>query len=250
MRQSTPTCMVLGELGKMPVEIVIKGRVLSYWFRLIQPDNQGKIAAVMYRLMFQLHTKGLYESRYITFVKNTLQDIGMNDFWVNQNGIPYSLTGFKAKVKRALQDRFLQNWYSSVDNDSIYLNYRMYKPVFCTEGYLSILPHKLAIRLARFRTTSNQLPVNRLRFLDVPRNDRVCQKCDDDIGDEFHYLFCCQFFSNERKQYLPPYFQRRPNAIKFAELFKLSKTKLLKVAHFIDLIQKKHLVPGLNILCE
>ena len=40
----------------------------------------------------------------------------------------------------------------------------------------------------------------------------------NDTGDEFHYLFVCNHFKSERKNFLMPYFYKRPNIIKIKEL--------------------------------
>jgi len=65
----------------------------------------------------------------------------------------------------------------------------MYKITFAQEKYIHLLPTNLANKLARFRTTNNSLPLNRLRFENVPKAERLCTKCHvGEIGDEFLYL--------------------------------------------------------------
>lgn len=232
--------MVYGETGKGPVEIHVKSRVLCYWLRLCHPDNQHKISSVIYKCLLKLHRSNQYESMYLTFIKNTLQDIGMSGFWLNQDDITCNPDWFKEKVKRGLYDNFLQRWYMSVDNDSVFFNYRMFKPAFGLEPFMSMLPVNIAVRLSKFRTTNNRLPVNTMRFENVPRHARLCQKCNQqDVGDEFHYLFCCPYFSETRKTCLQSYFQVRPSAIKFEQLFRMSKKKLLKLVHLVDVIQRE-----------
>ena len=116
----------------------------------------------------------------------------------------------------------------------------MFKPAFGQERYISLLPTNLAIKLARFRTTNNMLPVNKLRFENVPRNERICQKCEmNEIGDEFHYLFCCLFFDIKQRACIPGFYRIRPNAIKFNKLFNSNKKTMLKLTHFIDFVQKE-----------
>ena len=122
----------------------------------------------------------------------------------------------------------------------MFLNYRMFKTMFVQERYISLLLTNLAIRLARFRTTNNSLPVNKLRFDAIPRDERLCQKCPQrEVGDEFHYIFSCPYFDEKRRACLSQYFHGRPNAIKFNELFNSSKKILLKLTHFIDVIEKE-----------
>ena len=240
LRKSTPTLMLFGETGKVPVDVHIKSRVLNYWFRLCHPDYKDKISSHIYKLLYKLYINDLYVSPYVNFVKNTLQEIGLNGIWLNQENMNFSPLWFKEKVKRCLLDNFVHNWYSSLDNENILLNYRMFKSSFGQESYITLLPTNLAIKLARFRTTNNVLPINRLRYEDIPRNERLCPKCMlREIGDEFHYVFCCPYFELKRKACLPKYFLKRPNAIKFSQLFNSGKKTLLKVTHFVDYIQRE-----------
>ena len=59
------------------------------------------------------------------------------------------------------------------------------------------------------------------------------------IGDEYHYLFECNFFADQRKELLKQYFFRRPNTVKYAELFgSAKKSILLKLAKFVKVIMK------------
>ena len=71
--------------------------------------------------------------------------------------------------------------------------------------------------------------------------DRKCTLCTkNDLGDEFHYLFVCDHFSNERKKYLGPYFYSKPNTYKAGELFQSEKVNdLHNLAMFCKIIMQK-----------
>jgi hypothetical protein len=128
-----------------------------------------------------------------------------------------------------------------VDHDEMYYNYRMYKNVFGQDSYFSLLPQDCVLTLVKFRTTNNVLPVNKLWFTNIPRVERVCTKCNlHEIGDEYHYLFVCPFFSDDRKRSLPKYYYIWPNAHKYCDLFSTRrKHLLLKLKHFISIIDSQ-----------
>ena len=45
------------------------------------------------------------------------------------------------------------------------------------------------------------MPIVIGRHKNIPRNERFCNLCNkNQIGDEFHYLFQCGFFLEERKK--------------------------------------------------
>ena len=113
----------------------------------------------------------------------------------------------------------------------------MVKTNFQQSPYLRILVNGCAIPITRFITTNNDLPVNVQRYEDIERRDRICDLID--IGDDFHYLFICPYFVNERNELIPRKFTRRPNLLTFQQLMNCEdKKSLLKLKHFIGLITK------------
>ena len=42
VKKSTPNAMVYGELGRHPLSVTIKSRMLCFWFKLIQEDRKNK----------------------------------------------------------------------------------------------------------------------------------------------------------------------------------------------------------------
>ena len=116
----------------------------------------------------------------------------------------------------------------------------MFKPSFGADQYYLTLPQDHVLTLMKFRTTNNNLPVNKQRYDDIPRRDRLCEKCDlHDIGDEFHYLFICPFFNDDRKQFVPRYFYAHPNTYRFHALFSSKNRKLLiRLKNFVIKIVK------------
>ena len=48
LRNSTPSLMILGETGQLPVSVIIKSRFLNYWFNLSSNKNSNKLSFLMY----------------------------------------------------------------------------------------------------------------------------------------------------------------------------------------------------------
>ena len=53
VNKSTPTCMVLGDLGRRRVEHLVDGRMLNYWFRIVCSDKY-KLSNIFYKLLYNL----------------------------------------------------------------------------------------------------------------------------------------------------------------------------------------------------
>jgi hypothetical protein len=56
VRNTTPNFIVYGELGRFPLEIRVKLRMISYWCKLV--NNETKLSSSLYRLMLCLKNQG------------------------------------------------------------------------------------------------------------------------------------------------------------------------------------------------
>ena len=65
LRSSTPNFMVYGEIGRFPVEIVIKLRMATFWNNML--CNNNKLSSIMYRLMFKLHQSNPIHFKWIQY---------------------------------------------------------------------------------------------------------------------------------------------------------------------------------------
>ena len=238
--KSTPSCMIFGELGQFPLDIQAKCRMLNFWFKLACGDNTCKLSCVMYRFLLKQYENNKYKSSYLQYIEKTLNSIGMSGVWLNQKNNCLSPTGFQLLVKRKLQDQYIQSWFAEINRNEMFYNYRMFKENFAFEKYLTILPANLALATIKFRTLNHKMPIQKGRIMNVSRNERLCTKCGmRDLGDEFHYLFVCDYFKDERKKLLKGYFYKHPNTVKFAELLgSHKKSMLLKLSKFMSIVIK------------
>ena len=160
--KSTPSNMVFGEVGQLPVDLQAKSRFLCYWFSLAREENSTKFSVAAYRFFYVLYTKDIYKLPFLGYVENTLNELGLSGFWLDQQGI--SKDWFKRKVKFCLRDQFIQSWHECVDGGGSFCNYRLFKTDFVKEEYFSVLPHKCQIAFLRFRTLNHRLPIQSGRF--------------------------------------------------------------------------------------
>ena len=190
-----------------------------------------------------MHEQDKAHSVYIDSVKKTLSDLGLHGVWLNQSRIMFSLEWFKEEVKRCLMDQYIQKWFSQINDPEkqIFTNYRICKDRFLQEKYISRLPVNHVISFARFRTLNNKLPVQVDRFTNTPRHERLCTKCNlNDVGDEYHAVLICPYFSQQRKELIPSVYWKRPSALKFQNLFSSNHWKTLtRLVKFINIVCKE-----------
>jgi hypothetical protein len=180
-----------------------------------------------------MHQWDIFHSKWICCIEDILNDCGYSEYWIAQN---VTKNVYLSKnVKLRLCDQFKQKWSTVVFNSPKCLNYRIFKYNHGLEKYLLDLPDDLRKALCSFRCLNHRLPIKRGRFWGVERDDRSCGiRTSNTMGDEYHYLFECSFFNNERKSLLPHNLTTKPNIDKFKELFNSdSYNKIQDTRYFI-----------------
>lgn len=235
MKPSTPNFMVYGETGVFPIYIDIQCRVIAYWARLIS-SSVLKLSRLMYNVIYSLNKySNVRNNRFcwLRNVKQILDSCGMSGIW-ETHSFPNE-KWLVCAVKQKLRDIFITNWYAQLNNNSSALTYKLIKTNFGMEKYLVTLPFKLRKSLIQIRTRNHRLPIETGRWTQVPRNERKCFLCNGNIGDEFHFILECKELIDQRKKYIKTYYYKRPNTMKFYELFNTTnRNDIYKLCHFIQ----------------
>jgi hypothetical protein len=106
VKKSTPHCMIYGQLGRMPLHILIKARMVGFWQR-IMCGKREKNSYTLYSILYQLSKRGFYHSIWLLEIKNTLYECGLNVMWDDQR---IAKSDYISKnVKKCLSDKFIQN---------------------------------------------------------------------------------------------------------------------------------------------
>ncbi len=90
--------------------------------------------------------------------------------------------------------------------------------------------------MSKYRCGSHHLPVSETRYNGI--NDvNKCSLCNNDVGDEYHYLLVCPSLSHVRKNYVDKYYWTSPSTQKMNSLLSsTSVPKLKKIAKFMSII--------------
>ena len=80
LSKRTPSIMVYGEIGRTPLEVGIKSRLLNFWGRIIS-GNQNKLSYLIYNLIYEMHLSETFHSDWIVYVKNALIETGEPSIW-------------------------------------------------------------------------------------------------------------------------------------------------------------------------
>ena len=234
VRKTTCNAMVYGELGKYPISVHIKSRMVNYWCKLLN-DKKDKFCYVMYQCLFRLYTENTHKSQWLIYIKSLLDNSGLSGIWLDQ--AVNNQLWLKLAYVRIIKDQWITEWRATLRSKTSCNTYALCKDNFCLEKYLTSLPKPSRISLCKFRTNNHRLPVVTGRFSRTPREERFCTKCDGGyLGDEYHVMLEC---SNEaitalRLRYVPRYYRNYPSRQKFVQLLQENRFKIMyDVALFI-----------------
>ena len=236
VKKSTTSFMVYAETGCEPLWVDIYKRATCFWVKISQ-DNTNLLANKLRSILIRIHENTDYESPYITFMNKTFNDLGLTYMLFRESDINQRKRDMRL-IKSRIQDQYQQQWQEKLFVSPKAIFYRMLKSEPGFEDYLDTLPFKKRIALTRFRLSSHRLPIETGRWYNIDRHLRLCNFChDNSLGDEFHYLFECTTFRDDRDRYLPKKFTRYPNAFKAYNLFKTNNQKTLNnLSYFVQII--------------
>ena len=65
---STPSCIVYGEVGKLPLQVTVDKQLITYWLRLLNKD-ESTLAHIIYIIILHLFVRDEYKIKWLCRVK-------------------------------------------------------------------------------------------------------------------------------------------------------------------------------------
>ena len=233
VRKSTNLSGLYGELGRFPLIISRQTSMIRYWIKLLTLNDSCLPKKIYCMLKNDTDNGRTYNGLNWAYqIKSMLDRIGLSNIWVQQFEItiPYNL------IKQRISDMYKQSWYSSINNSNRLEMYSRFKHEFNMENYLDFIKEKkYRFALTRFRLSSHDLAIERGRYENIARIDRICVFCNSNfVESEYHFLLACPFYRELRQRFLKPYYGHWPTLQKFDDLMcKSNKTVILNLAKFI-----------------
>ena len=227
VKTSTQNDIIYGDLGRTNYYTRRVYIIIKYWLKVVYSDNRKNINQ-MYRMMLNDITDRQNIQNCASLVRNTLSNLGFRDVWLEQ-GVG-DVNKFLSALKLRLSDNFIQNWRARLAESS---RASFYNPIsiFKFQPYLDkVLTKKFRVALSRLRMSSHRLLIEAGRWTKprrTPRDQRLCTICNK-IEDEYHLLFECTLYNNERIFHLKPYYLRNTSMFKAVELMQETNSKILK----------------------
>ena len=112
VKKSTNIAAMYGELGRMPLRVVRNLRMLKYWIRILENNNENPFAYRIYEMMYNDIMQGRYRviDNWAFQIKKILDEYGYCDVWLNQKHI---VPNFILRKQR-ITDQYKQEWLTIV----------------------------------------------------------------------------------------------------------------------------------------
>ena len=167
-------------------------------------------------------------------IRKILREIGCEYIWESENAMH---SNFIDLAKQTLIDLYINEWHTSLSSSSKYINYVLYRSVFCHENYLcSIKSYKHRRALSCLRLSSHSLEIEVGRYHPrTPWEQRTCRYCQrQDIEDEFHFILVCDQYNTLRRKLIPRYYWQRPNMVKYIDMMKSDEMSCIVAKYIFD----------------
>lgn len=238
VKKSTNLTGLYGELGRVPFFITRKIRMFNYWTKLFKLSENAIPWQIYMMLKNDADNNVSYGGHNWAFqIKRMLGELGLSYIWLQQTEItiPVNL------IHQRILDSYHQSWYASINNSNRLQMYSRYKHMFQFEKYLDFITEKkFKIALTKFRLSSHDLAIERGRYENISRNERICRNCHlNTVENEYHFLLVCPLYRDLRQKYFKNYYCHWPTLNKYDDLMsKKSKQLILNLSKFVYFAMK------------
>ena len=110
VKKSTNIAAMYGELGRMPLRVVRNLRMLKYWLRILENNNENPFVYRIYEMMYNDIMQGRYRviNNWAFQIKKFLDELGYCDVWLNQKHIVPNFI----RRKQRITDQYKQFQFS------------------------------------------------------------------------------------------------------------------------------------------
>jgi hypothetical protein len=240
VRQSTNLDALYGELGRLPLYIHRKLLILKYWIKILSLSEDSILFKIFVMLKLDADRGNTYNGQnWAHIVYEILHEYRLTHLWHEQFNFQVELS----TVQKRITDCYNRLWYTNINNSNRLRTYCLFKHEFCTEKYLDYInTPKYRSALTRFRVSSHDLQIERGRYLNTPREQRLCNNCHlRQVESEYHFLLICPKHKSIREKYIKRYYYTWPTIQKFTNLLNATgKKTIINLSKYIFYASKQN----------
>ncbi|CAG2250049.1 unnamed protein product [Mytilus edulis] len=192
-----PLPAITGDTGWTPIHMKTQCNMIKLWCKLCEIPE--------YRLcrktfMWDLNISNRYKRTWSNDVKTIMTKCGLQDVYFNQNSERRPTAHIVSCVKNKLVELHQQEWLNALEDMPKLRTYKNIKTDYNVEPYLKkCLSRQQRSVIARMRSGTLHLEIEKGRFRNVPLDQRLCKMCkSQSIEDESHLLLFCERYEQLR----------------------------------------------------
>jgi hypothetical protein len=205
-----------GELGWSPIYSKIAMSVIKYWHRIANEEEGSLLSEAL-----QVHAH--LKSKDVSNILDVVEQL------VCKLSIKTPLSALKQYTDSQITHIIKNNVHNTIEVEWLdVLNkppnankqqgnklrtYNIFKSQFKLESYLLHVKNKAHRKsLCQLRTSTHPLRIEKGRHIGLNVVDRICQHCSQiKVEDEFHFVFECSLYQQERSTFLQNVYNKFPN---------------------------------------
>lgn len=228
VKQAINDYALYSALGRYPLQIERRVKIVKYWFNLLRKSDQNGIINSVYNEMKSRIPADIRNIYCLTKLKLLFESHGFAEVWMYPDSV--NVNAFISVLKTKLIDTFLVKIRNGLHLSTSMVLYKELCPDFEISPYLlNINNRKHKNSLVKLRLSSHQLQVETGRHTGVERQNRKLTFCTtSDIEDEYHFVLICPIYQQLRTQYISRYNYRQPSIAKMYTVIKIYGTRTLE----------------------
>ena len=195
----------MAELGRYPLAIKVITQMIKYYAKILSMGS-GTLLNDAFEEM--TNNKNNANGSWLREISNVVDILGLDieymKFYINKS--TYMKNKITNYIRSRLETRFRESWGQKMKSQVGKLEmFSKIKTKFAYEAYLDeIRCNEKQRALTKLRISNHRLEieVGRYKRPYIERGDRICNLCNMEMGDEFHFMFRCPNLGEIRKEML------------------------------------------------
>ena len=187
--------LVKAELGRYPLISNIIKQTYTYWQHIVG-SNQSTLLHSVLKYLIENDRKG--NVNYYSRIKGLFLALKSQEYIYKESNPNISRRNADL-IKSKFQQMYCEFFFKTIKEKAQrphsggrFEIYYKVKKQYKFEEYLHLNQNTLRRHITNIRISTHSLPIESLRKLGIPRNERLCPLCPtNEIGSEFHILMNC-----------------------------------------------------------
>ena len=159
------------ELGRFPIKTVIDQKILNYFIHLNSLDDNSLCKQAL-NLSYNLSVN--HKTSFYSSIQTLLTEYNLPLEIIRQNRISINQS-------QNIKNKYIEFWQDKLLLSNKLSFYSNIKKSYCIESYLELKNVNQKKNITKLRTSSHNLMIEKGRYLNLNREERLCPFCPNKI---------------------------------------------------------------------